>query len=50
MKKTISMSIKKRGRPKLTKPSRRRMVPAWFDELLQVYSWEKIEELLKNKK
>jgi len=43
------MQIKKRGRPKLIKPSRRRMVPAWFDELLQVYSWEKIEELLKKR-
>lgn len=42
------MEEKKRGRPKLKKTSRRRMVPAWFDELLQVYSWDKIRELLKN--
>lgn len=49
------MQIKKRGRPFGTKkpknenPNKRIMVPKWFFELRKIYSWEKIEELLKKR-
>lgn len=47
------MEIKKRGRPFGTtkkKVKRHKLwCPEWFRELRKIYSWEKIEELLKKR-